>query len=916
MEIVSPVIDIISRVWSCSAVHGNYLFELKENVSSLKISLTKLKERRDDVKEKVEIAEENPTEPVKRTHEVSGWLGRVESLEQEVEIILQKEEAPNNERRSYYCCWGRKNCCSGYKLGKSVVEKLSAVEKLWEEGNFNAVVEKSQPEPVQEIISNQVVGMESKLEEVWSLLVDETSLVRIVGLYGMGGVGKTTLLKKLNNEFLKRNHHFDKVIWVVVSKDLDIKNIQKQIGKSLGLTWADHASIDEQAKDITRVLKSKKFVLFLDDIWERVELATIGIPILKSNSSQEITNNSRVVLTTRSESVCGFMEADKKIKIDCLQWDEAWSLFQEKAGQQALNCHPKVAELAKQVAKECLGLPLALITIGRTMATKSTLQQWQHAINVLRKSASEFSGVADGVLAILKFSYDNLENEKLKSCFLYCSLYPEDHSIEKERLIKLWIGEGFLDEVDDIDEALLEGHDIIQSLISACLLETGTGSSFFLGDGVKMHDVVRDLAIWIASDLGTKKGKFLVIPTQNKLKLHEWENAEKVSLVGNHSIGELNGAPNCSNLSTLLLNQSIVRTISDDFFQSMPMLKVLDMSDVSVNKKLPTSINSLTELRYFDLSFRFQTSNPIELCPGTFLKLTKLKMLDLYCQNSCDICNWEVEGGPSLSELESLTDLNYLGIRLETDLAFQRLVSSHKLQLCTRLLRISKCQGITTLVVSPPSLAPPPVSSSLISLANMVSLKSLFLDRMNELQELRIEDNVTSFTNLERLQIWDMRKLQIVWDVPQRSRTTFCFMNLKDVEILSCPKLKDMSWLIYAQNLETLDLCLLDGLEEVISDGFAAEVKLTNTFSRLRRFRLYYLPKLKRICNPDVKFLSLENIHVRQCGKLKKLPFGTNSVISNTLQSIEGPRGWWEGLEWEDETTKSNIAPYFSVNNG
>ncbi|KAI3867832.1 hypothetical protein MKW92_002949 [Papaver armeniacum] len=703
MEIVSPVIDIISRVWSCSAVHGNYLCELKENVSSLKISLTKLKERRDDVKEKVEITEENPTEPVKRTHEVSGWLGRVESLEQEVESILQTEEAPNNEKGSYYCCWGRKNCCSGYKLGKSVVEKLSAVEKLWEEGNFNSVVEKSQPEPVREIIENQVVGMQSKLEEVWSLLVDETSLVRIVGLYGMGGVGKTTLLKKLNNEFLKRNHHFDKVIWVVVSKDLDIKNIQKQIGKSLGLTWADHASIDEQAKDITRALKSKKFVLFLDDIWERVELATIGIPILKSNSSR---------------SVCGFMEADKKIKIDCLQWDEAWSLFQ-KSRTTSFKLPSKSSRASQTSRKRMSWSSLALITIGRTMATKSTLQQWQHAINVLRKSASEFS-------AILKFSYDNLENEKLKSCFLYCSL---------------------------------------------------------------------------------------LIPTQNKLKLHEWENAE-----------ELNGAPNCSNLSTLLLNQSIVRTISDDFFQSMPILK-----------KLPTSINSLTELRYFDLSFRFQTSNQ-----------------------------------SNYSGVGNLTDLNYLGIRLETDLAFQRLVSSHKLQLCTRLLRISKC-GHHSLVVSPPSLASPPVSSSLISLANMVSLKS-FLDRMNELHELRIEDN-----------------LQIVWDVPQRSTTTFCFMNLKDVKILSCL---------------------------ITSDGFEAEEKLTNTFSRLRRFRLYYLPKLKRICNHDVKFLSLEHIHVRQCGKLKKLPFGTNSVISNTLQSIEGPRGWWEGLEWEDETTKSNIAPYFSVNNG
>lgn len=66
-----------------------------------------------------------------------------------------------------------------------------------------------------------------------------------------------------------------------------------------------------------------------------------------------------------------------------------------------------------------------------------------------------FSGVADEVLAIMKYSYDYSENEKLKSCFLYFSVYPEDYSIWKEELIKLWIGEESLDEVDDIEEAYI-----------------------------------------------------------------------------------------------------------------------------------------------------------------------------------------------------------------------------------------------------------------------------------------------------------------------------------------------------------------------------------------------------------------------------------------------------------------------------
>ncbi|KAI3919112.1 hypothetical protein MKW98_016665, partial [Papaver atlanticum] len=224
-----------------------------------------------------------------------------------------------------------------------------------------------------------------QLDEIWRLLVTDENIVRILGQYNMGGVGKTTLLKKVNNEFGKRNHGFDVVIWVVVSKDLNLENIQRQIGKSLGMSWPDKTVKDEKTNDIFKVLKNKKFLLLLDDIWQRVDLEEIGIPNLGNN-----TTNYKVVFSTRNLLVSGMMEADETIKVECLQWDKAWSLFQEKVGQQSLNC-PNVPELAKKVAEECLGLPLSLVTIGRTMASKRSLQEWQHALCVLQKSASKFS---------------------------------------------------------------------------------------------------------------------------------------------------------------------------------------------------------------------------------------------------------------------------------------------------------------------------------------------------------------------------------------------------------------------------------------------------------------------------------------------------------------------------------------------
>ncbi|RZC48058.1 hypothetical protein C5167_040999 [Papaver somniferum] len=783
-----------------------------------------------------------------------------------------------------------KNCWGAYKLGKLVLRKQTVVESLLKDGDFQDVAYTCQPDPLQQIPTVQVVGMDAKFNEVMDSLVTDGNDVRLIGLYGMGGVGKTTLLQKVHNEVAERKL-FDLIIFVVVSKDLDLKSIQNQIGRKLGVSWAEETKINERAIDIFELSKHKKFLLLLDDIWEGIDLETIGV---SKDTFQ--TSGSKVVFTTRDKQVCGFMEADKRIKIKCLDEDQAWSLFQQKVKQEALSCHPDVPDVAKKVAKECCGLPLALIAIGRTMSSKTDLQQWQHALHTLHESASKFSGMADKVLAILKFSYDNLENHKLKSCFLYCSLYPEDHSVLKYELIAVWVGEGFLDNVDDYVKAQNEGHDVIRCLKDACLLETGIVLGVKMEYLVKMHDVVRDLAIWVVSDLGRNKSTSLTLQAQSTLDLHEWMKAERISLIDNRAIQILNGAPKCSNLLTLFLQSSNISVISDEFFRFMPMLKVLNMYCVKL-KNLPTSMFSLSNLQSLYMP---EYEEDIVLPPGSIASLTKMKILCL--SESCS--RWEVEGGPSLCELESLQHLIGLVITIGTGLALQRLVTSPKLQLCTKFLVIKYCPGITSLTFLPSSLGSP------LSLVHMSRLSYLSLKNCDELEELRIisRDRVSLFTILEDLFFSSMPKLRIVWDVPQAS---FCSVNLKRVIIRGCPQLKDITWLIYAQNLRELILENLDGLEEIISNGFAAQEQLINTFSKLNYLVLRSVRNLKRVCDQNVKFFLLEKISVVGCPALKKLPFSANSMIPRTLNMIQGEKQWWESQEWEDEATKCNLAPCF-----
>ncbi|GMN70862.1 hypothetical protein TIFTF001_055889, partial [Ficus carica] len=271
----------------------------------------------------------------------------------------------------------------------------------------------------------------------------------------------------------------------------------------------------------------------------------------------------------------------------------------EIVGEEAFNAHPEIPSLAEVVAKECGGLPLALVTIGRAMACKRTPQEWNYAIQMLKNSASEFSGMGDEVLPLLKFSYDNLASEKIRSCFLYCALFPEDASIQRDNLIHLWMGEGFLDEYADISGAIDQGYDIIGSLLYACLLEE------YGILHLKMHDVIRDMALWIVCGCGTTTNNGFLVQTNAQLSelpsVEKWNEFYMISLMRNH-IESLSETPMCPNLLTLFLTRNRLCQIPDNFFEFMPKLRVLDLSQNFSLTHFPVGVSKLATLEHLDLS--------------------------------------------------------------------------------------------------------------------------------------------------------------------------------------------------------------------------------------------------------------------------------------------------------------------------
>ncbi|KAK3219536.1 hypothetical protein Dsin_013506 [Dipteronia sinensis] len=200
-DCVSPILDIVTRLWDFTANRALYIRDLQDNLNTLRDLKDDLEAISKDVEGRADFAEQQ--QYAARTNQVIRWLESVQLKLKEVDIILQKRDEEIQQTCLGSCC--PRHCCTSYKLGKQVIKKIDVVKQLIETGNFDAVADKVPRPNIDEMPMEKTVGMDSMFDEVWKCVEDHKA--RIIGLYGMGGVGKTTLLKKLNNRFLVTSHN-------------------------------------------------------------------------------------------------------------------------------------------------------------------------------------------------------------------------------------------------------------------------------------------------------------------------------------------------------------------------------------------------------------------------------------------------------------------------------------------------------------------------------------------------------------------------------------------------------------------------------------------------------------------------------------------------------------------------------------
>jgi disease resistance protein RPS2 len=314
------------------------------------------------------------------------------------------------------------------------------------------------------------------------------------------------------------------------------------------------------------------------------------------------------------------MMTDIQVKMAVLNDDESWQLFSRNASNVASL--ERISPFAKAIARECCRLPLALVTMGAAMREKTKVELWNHDLNELQRPVSCPPHIADKIYKPLKWSYDSLEGKQMKYSFLYCSLFPKDFSIAISELAQCWLAEGLLDEQENYEDSFHGAINLIEILKDSCLLNDGARE-----DTVKMHDVVRDVAIWIASSSedGCKSLICSGIGLSEMSVVELSDNSLKIISFMNNKIVRLpDCVVQCSDASTLLLQGNhYLDIVPKKFLQGFEALKVLNMGVTQIHSILLSPLQ-LGELRVLLL----EGCNNLEELPP-LEGLSRLQVLDL-----------------------------------------------------------------------------------------------------------------------------------------------------------------------------------------------------------------------------------------------------------------------------------------------
>ncbi|KAI3463643.1 hypothetical protein Pfo_020306, partial [Paulownia fortunei] len=456
---------------------------------------------------------------------------------------------------------------------------------------------------------DSAVGLDEDLYQIKHRVAGQDSTLKIVPIIGMGGIGKTTLARNLYEDPLIVDY-FHVRSWVTVSQEYNTQRILHGVLSNEGETDEDVELLIER---VYKMLKGRRYLIVLDDMWHGEAWVNVR------RAFPDDYNGSRVILTTRLSEVAAYVDPSSPLhRMQFLNEDQSWTLLRQKVFAKEERCPPKLKKIGKLIARNCKGLPLAIVVIAGLLQVNKTRHYWKNVAKDVNAADAAATSNDDQFSGILSLSYNNLPH-RLKACFLYMGVYPEDYVISTNQLFKLWVAEGFLNPVGpkNLEEV---AEEYLEDLVERSLVMVNEKKSSGKIRTCSIHDHLRELCLRKAQEekfVQHFKDRYVdkfsfpqIIKNQRRISIHT------------DNLDSLKDDVRSSPVRSLMYFGSISGKLLP-FTSQFMLLRVVDRLLVK-SKFFPLEIFELVNLRYLAFIYNYNGKCSI---PASISKLGNLQTL-------------------------------------------------------------------------------------------------------------------------------------------------------------------------------------------------------------------------------------------------------------------------------------------------